>query len=74
MPKFGTKNDLFRKFWVGIRKRYCHISDQQTQICLIVKFYEKTKIPKFGVKNDLNKNALMVFLNKKKVLFGYFLG
>ena len=24
MPKFGTKNALFRYFWAGILKQYCH--------------------------------------------------
>ena len=30
---------------------YCHIWNQNLRICLIAKFYEETKMPKFGTKN-----------------------
>ena len=53
MPKFGTKNTLFRYFWARILKSYCHISNQHPEICQIAKFPEKTKITKFGTKNAL---------------------
>ena len=51
--KNGTKNALFRHFWARILKNYCHIWNTHPQICLIVKFHEKTKLPKFGTKNAL---------------------
>ena len=60
ISKFGTKNTLFGYFWpkltyLGIFGKqfqiyYCHIWNQHTQIYLIPKFCEKTKIPKFGTK------------------------
>ena len=53
MPKFGTKNTLFRYFWARILKSYCHISNQHPEICQIAKFPEKTKITKFATKNAL---------------------
>ena len=40
-------------FWAGIWKQYYHIWNQHPRICLIAKFREKTKIPKFGTKNAL---------------------
>ena len=62
-PKFGTKNALFWYFWTKMAylgifglefyKYYCHIWNQHPQICLIAKFCEKEKIPKFGTKNAL---------------------
>ena len=56
--KNGTKIALFGYFWGRILKNYCHIWNQHTQICLIIKFREKTRMLKFGTKNTL---------------FGYFL-
>ena len=53
LPKFGTKNALFRYFWDRILKNCCHILNQHPQICLLVKSWEKTKMPKFGTKNAL---------------------
>ena len=63
MPKFRTKNDLFGYFWpkmpylgifgVEFQKWYCHIWNQHLQICVVARFFEKTKIPKFGTKNAL---------------------
>ena len=54
MPKFGTKNALFRYLWAKMLKTCCHILNQHLQICLITKFYQKKKkIPKFGTKNAL---------------------
>ena len=40
-------------FWAKILKNYCLIWNQHPRICLIVKFCEETKIPKFGTKNAL---------------------
>ena len=53
MLKSGTKNALFEYFWARISKNYCHILKQHLQICLIAKFCEKMKMPKFGTKNVL---------------------
>ena len=52
-PKFGSKNILFRYFWAGIWKIYCHISNQPLKICLLAKFREIIKMPKFGTKTAL---------------------
>ena len=43
MPKFQKKKALFGYFWDRILKSYCHILNQQPQICKTVKFYEKNK-------------------------------
>ena len=51
MPKFGTKNALFRYLWAKMLKTCCHILNQHLQICLITKFYKKKKIPIFATKN-----------------------
>ena len=32
--KFGTKNALFKSFWAGISRQYCHIRNQHPRICL----------------------------------------
>ena len=53
IPKFGTKNALFRYFWAGIWQKNCHILNQYPRICLIGKFQEIIKTPKFGTKNAL---------------------
>ena len=50
---FGTKNALFEYFSAGIWKWYCHISNQHPRIYLSATFCEKTKTPKFGIKNAL---------------------
>ena len=71
MPNFGPRNTLVGYFWAGTWKQYYYIWDQQHQICLIAKFREKAKISKFGSKNAMNKNALMIILTKN-VLLGYF--
>ena len=34
-------------------ENYCHIRNQHLQICVIVKFCENTKIPKFWAENAL---------------------
>ena len=47
--KFGTKSAIFGYFWARILKTYCHIWNQQPQICLFAKFHEK--MPKFGTQN-----------------------
>ena len=54
MPKFGTKNAWFWYFWPRVWKEYCHIWNQHPRICLIAKFCQKAKMPKFGIKNCLN--------------------
>ena len=54
IPKFGTKNALFGKFWTGFCKRYCHVGNQRPWFCLTAKFREIRKIPKFGPKNVLS--------------------
>ena len=41
MPKFCTRNLLFRYFWNAIWKQYCHIWNQHPRICLIAKFCER---------------------------------
>ena len=63
MAKFGIKNALFGYFspivfYWGIfgqefLKYYCHIWNQHPQICLILRFCERTRIPKFGINNAL---------------------
>ena len=53
MLKFRTKNALLGYFCAGIRKQYYNIWNLYLRVCLIEKFYEKTKIPKFGSKNAL---------------------
>ena len=49
MPKFGTKDALFRYFRAG--KKHCDIWNQHSWISLIIKFDPKLKIFKFGTKN-----------------------
>ena len=44
MPKFGTKNGLFGYFSDRILKKYCHVWNQQPQICQIATFREKLKM------------------------------
>ena len=46
-------NALFQYLWARIFKNYCHISNQRPQSSQIAKFFEKTKMPKFGNKNVL---------------------
>ena len=55
MPYLGIfdQNVLFLCFWASISKSYCHIWNQHSQVCLIAKFCEKTKMLKFGTKNAL---------------------
>ena len=53
MPKFGSKNVLFRYFWVRISKSCCYNWNQHPRTCLIAKFCGKMKMPKFGTKNAL---------------------
>ena len=49
----NVSNASLGYFWAGIWKKYCHIWNQHPRLCLIAKFYKKTKIPKFGTKNAL---------------------
>ena len=53
MPKFGTKNALFRYFSGRTLKNYCHIWNWHPRICLFANFGAKMKILKFGTKNAL---------------------
>ena len=53
MLKFETKNVWFRYFWIGIWKKYCHIWNHHSQICLIAYYCEIMKIHKFGTKSAL---------------------
>ena len=53
IPKFRTKNVLFRYFWAEISKCYCHIWNHCPQICLIVSFGAKIKILKFETQKCL---------------------
>ena len=53
LPKFGTKNVLFRYFWATLLKNYCLIWNQHPQVCQIGKFCKKEKLPKFVTKNAL---------------------
>ena len=53
MPKFGTKIALFRYFLTAILKENRNIGNQDSRFCLIAKFWEKTKMPKFGTKDAL---------------------
>ena len=41
----------FGIFGLAFENKYCHIWNQHPRICLIAKFCEKPKIPKFGTKN-----------------------
>ena len=56
---FLTKKVLFGYFWVRISKKkqqknYCHVWNRHPPICLIAKFYGKTKMPNFKTKNVLH--------------------
>ena len=56
--KKKTKENLGPKMfyvglWDGMLKNYCHICNQRLPICLIVKFCEKIKILKLGIKTAL---------------------
>ena len=51
MPKCGTKDALFGYSWAETCKQDNHILEQHRQICLIAKFREIMKMPKFGIKN-----------------------
>ena len=53
IPKFRTKNVLFRYFWAEISKCYCHIWNHCPQICLIASFGAKIKILKFETQKCL---------------------
>ena len=48
LPKFVTKNALFGYFWNRTLKNYCHIWYQHP-ICVIAKFFWKTKMPYLGI-------------------------
>ena len=54
MTKFGTKNVLFGKYRARISKNCCPILNHKPKICLIAKFIEEKKPPKFAAKNVLS--------------------
>ena len=45
-----TKNALFGYFQARFLKNHCHITNIHPQICQIVNFGKKIKMPKFGAK------------------------
>ena len=53
MPKFVTKNTLFKYFWAGIIKNCCHIWSQLFGFISLQSFLQKLKISKFETKNAL---------------------
>ena len=53
MPKFVTKNTLFKYFWAGIIKNCCHIWSQLFGFISLQSFLQKLKICKFETKNAL---------------------
>ena len=69
MLKFGTKNALVGYFWATILKNYCDIWNKQSQICLVAKFCEKTKMAKFGSKNAPYLGIFILKLKKNIVIF-----
>ena len=48
--RFRTKNALFREFWTGIRKSYCHMGNQRPRISLRETFGAKRKSLNLGSK------------------------
>ena len=48
---FGLKMQYFGIFGLAFENKYYHIWNQHPRICLIAKFCEKPKMPKFGTKN-----------------------
>ena len=50
IPKFGSKNALFGYFWLEFENTIL-IFAMNPRICLIIKFCEKSEMPKFGTKN-----------------------
>ena len=76
---FLTKNALFGYFFgKNLKKNYCEIWNQPLQFCLVAKYQEKTKMPKFETKNALlgifdQECPVWVFLgeNFKKRLVSY---
>ena len=49
----GPKMPYLHIFMLEFEKKYSRTWNQHHQICLFVKFYEKTKISEFGTKNAL---------------------
>ena len=73
MHKFRTKNALFRYLCTRNLENYCHVWNQHIRICLIAKFCEETKMPKFGTKMPFlsifdQECLIWVFLGKQKCL------
>ena len=52
-PTFETRNAFFGYFWARHLKNLCHIWNQHSQISLIAKFHEKSKLLKSGTQNTL---------------------
>ena len=72
MPKFAIKNALFGYFLTRIWEEYCHNWNQHPRICIIAKFWEKTKyaliwdqkipyLPIFGMQFE---NNIVIFCNE----------
>ena len=51
---FGPKMICFAIFGLEFLTHYCHIWDQQPQICWIGKLHGERKMPKYGIKNSLS--------------------
>ena len=69
MPKFGTKNVLFGYFCARILKDYCYIWNHHSQTCLIAKFCEKARMPKFATKKYLKLGPKILSLSVFKLEF-----
>ena len=63
MLKSETKNVWFRYFWLGIWKKYCHIWNHHSQICLIANYCEIMKMHKFGTKSALTGYICKILKN-----------
>ena len=78
-PNLGPKMPFFGIFdqkcliWVfldkNFKKDFCHIWNQHPWICIIAKFLEETKMPKFGTKNALFGYFWTKIIKKTIVIF-----
>ena len=53
MLKYGTNKGLIWYFWARILKNYCDFLNEHSQLFLVAKCCEKTKMAKFGTQNAL---------------------
>ena len=60
MSKLETKNEFFGTFRLELKKKYCDIWNPYARICVIPKFFEITKMPKFK-----NKNAFLGYFGAR---------